>query len=78
MPLCGTSRAVLSQALVHQGDDLVQRVGLQSLLTGDPTDQAINPHHVLDAPEKRPRRGRGFGQASGRKRVRGRTAAFFH
>ena len=41
------------QALVHQRNDLIQRVGLESLLAGDPTDQAVDPLDVIGAAQKR-------------------------
>src|SRR5262249_17133348 len=65
-PLCKAGRAVLCQPLVHPGDALVQRVALQSLLAGDPTDEAIGPLDMLGAAKQRPRRGGGFGKAFGR------------
>jgi hypothetical protein len=54
------------QALVHPCDDLVERVGLDSLLAGDPRDEAVNPLDVLGAAKKCPRRARGLGKAFGR------------
>ena len=59
-------RTVLPQAFVHQGDDLVQRVGLRALVGRRSADQAVDPLDVLGAAKKRPGRGGGFGQALGR------------
>src|SRR5438094_9202517 len=66
VPRCGAGCAVLCQAVIHKCDDLVQRVGLQTLLAGDPMDQAIDPLDMLGAAKKRPRRGRGLGKTFGR------------
>jgi hypothetical protein len=43
------SRAILAQALVHQGHDLVERIGLAPLFAGDAPDQAIDTLDVLGA-----------------------------
>ena len=43
---------VLRQPLVHQRDDLVQRVRLESQLTVDVTDQEIDPLDMLGAAKK--------------------------
>src|SRR5262249_49237182 len=68
-PLTSPARAVLFQALVHQGDDLVQCVRLESLLAGDPADQAIDSLDVLVPTKESARRGGRFGQALGGLRV---------
>src|SRR6266850_5539411 len=51
------SGTVSGQALVHQADNLVQRLGLQPLLLRDAADEAVDALDVLGAAEQRARRG---------------------
>jgi len=66
MLLSKIGRAVFFQTLVHKCDDLVQCVGLESLLAGDSPNQTVHPLDVLGAAKKRARRRRGLGEALGR------------
>ena len=61
----GPLSAVLFQSIVHQGDDLIQHSGLESLLGRDTTDQAIDPLDVCGAAKKGARSGRRLSQAFG-------------
>ena len=54
-------RAVFHQTLIHQGDDLVYRVGLEPLLLSDLPNQAIDPLDVSCTAEERTCCGRRFG-----------------
>src|SRR5437879_2736655 len=62
----GEIRAVPCQALIYQGDNFIQRVGLQPLLLSDATDQAINALNVFRAAKKIAGGGRGVGKTFNR------------
>src|SRR3989442_6781755 len=63
--LAGNGRTILAQTLVHQCDDLVQRVGVKSLLAGNPSNQAVDALDVLGPAEKRARGRRGVTETLG-------------
>src|SRR5262249_15895603 len=50
---CLACRAVLFETLVHERDDLIQRLGLQSLLSRDPPHKAIDALDIRRAAKQR-------------------------
>src|SRR5882672_4727121 len=68
-PNCLRSGSILCKTLVDKSDDLVERLGLLTLLLRDAADETVHALDVLGAAKQRACRGRWFAEPFGRLRV---------